>query len=78
MLYMAAKDYKLLYPAVCIPVASAIEEYFAGRLSNAVDALSHIQKYSTDLEEGARVLLIAHSQGNLYAKPCGLFGFKTI
>jgi hypothetical protein len=67
LLYMAAKDYKLLNPAVCIPVATAIEEYFAGRLSNAVDALSHIQKYSTDLQEGARVLLIAHSQGNLYA-----------
>lgn len=36
-------------------------------MSNAVDSSRHIQQYQSDLQEGNRVLLISHSQGNLFA-----------
>ncbi len=67
VMYMLAKDFDERAPLVAQPISSAIEEYQAARLSDAVDAASHIQMYRSDLLEGKRVLLIAHSQGNMFA-----------
>lgn len=66
-LYMTAKKFDEIVPLGARPITTTIEEYLAGRVTDAVNASSHIQKYQTDLQEGKRVLLIAHSQGNLFA-----------
>lgn len=66
-LYMTAKAFDKVVPISAKPLITVIEEYFAGRITDSVNAASHIQKYQTDLQEGKRVLLIAHSQGNMFA-----------
>ncbi|MET0066220.1 MAG: hypothetical protein ABW076_07730 [Candidatus Thiodiazotropha sp.] len=66
-LYMTAKDFDDAVPVTARPVSATIEEYMASRLTDAVDSAAHIQKYRTDLQEGKRILLIAHSQGNMFA-----------
>lgn len=66
-LYMTAKEFDEVVPLTAKPLTTTIEEYLAGRITDSVNAASHIQKYQTDLQEGKRVLLIAHSQGNLFA-----------
>lgn len=66
-LYMTAKAFDEVVPISANPLTTTIEEYLAGRITDSVNAASHIQKYQTDLQEGKRVLLIAHSQGNLFA-----------
>jgi len=65
--YMTARMFDDVVPLAARPLTTAIEEYLAGRITDSVDSASHIQKYQTDLQEGKRVLLIAHSQGNLFA-----------
>jgi hypothetical protein len=66
-LYMTVKSFEDVVPSQARPLTVVIEEYLAGRITEAVTASSHIQKYQTDLQEGKRVLLVAHSQGNLFA-----------
>lgn len=45
----------------------AITGILVNKMTNSVTATELIQKCHTDLQEGKRVLLIAHSQGNLFA-----------
>lgn len=45
----------------------AVTEILVNKATNSVTATELIQKCQTDLQEGKRVLLIAHSQGNLFA-----------
>jgi len=66
-LYMTAKAFDEVVPISAKPLITTIEEYLAGRITDSVNSASHIQKYQTDLQEGKRVLLIAHSQGNMFA-----------
>lgn len=66
-LFLTAKKFNDEVPVSAMPISIAIEEYLAGRITDTVNASSHIQKFRTDLQEGKRVLLIAHSQGNLFA-----------
>ena len=65
--YMTVRKFNEIVPVTALPITATIEEYLAGRITDVVNASSHIQKYQTDLQEGKRVLLIAHSQGNLFA-----------
>ncbi len=66
-LYQSAGALRRLAPLAAEPVFDTIQAYIAGRVREVIDARSHIQKYQGDLKEGKRVLLIAHSQGNLFA-----------
>ncbi len=65
--YLTVKKFNEIVPISALPITATIEEYLVGRITDVVDTSSHIQKYQTDLQEGKRVLLIAHSQGNLFA-----------
>jgi len=44
-----------------------VEDYFAAQFTEAVNADEIVQKLRNDLLEGSRAIMIAHSQGNLYA-----------
>lgn len=65
-LYLAGKSFESRTPAAALPLVATIEDFLAGRITAAVNASGHIQKYNADLQEGSRVLLVAHGQGNLY------------
>lgn len=66
-LYMTARVFNDIVPFAARPLTTTIEEYLAGRITDTVNASVHIQRYESDLLEGYRLLLIAHSQGNLFA-----------
>jgi len=67
VLYMTAQAFNDVIPVSARPIGLVIEEYLASRITDSVNSALHIQKYVTDLQEGKRVLLVAHSQGNLFA-----------
>ena len=64
ILYMAANVVDAFLPSVA---TEAIKSYLASRLTDAVDVAAHIALYQEELKSGKRVLLIAHSQGNMFA-----------
>ena len=66
-LYMTARVFGDVVPPAARPLTTTIEEYLAGRITDRVNSAAHIQKYQSDLQEGKRVMLVAHSQGNLFA-----------
>lgn len=66
-LYLTARSFDAVVPLGARPITTTIEEYLAGRLTDAVNADEIIRMLRNDLLEGTRLLLIAHSQGNMFA-----------
>lgn len=66
-MYQSAENLEGILPPGVGPIWSQIDEFHAARLRNTIDASRHVQKYRADLQEGKRVLLFAHSQGNMFA-----------
>jgi hypothetical protein len=66
-MYMSLRNVQLLFPPEAQPIILTIEEFLAARITAEVNSSALIQKYETDLLEGKRVLLVAHSQGNMFA-----------
>ncbi len=61
------KNDPVLVKPFVIPLNKIIEKYLVNRANEKVNAENLIQAFGNDLKEGRRVLLIAHSQGNLFA-----------
>ena len=66
-LYLTARSFDSVTPPAARVISTTIEEYIGGRLTDAVNADEITQLFQRDLLEGMRVLLIAHSQGNMFA-----------
>ena len=62
-----SKNDPVLVKPLVAPLIKIIENYLVNRMNEKVNAENLIQKYRSDLDQGVRVLLIAHSQGNLFA-----------
>jgi hypothetical protein len=61
-LYMTVSDINISYPIV-----KTVEEYLAARISEQFTLSELIGKMNADFIDGKRLILIAHSQGNLFA-----------
>ncbi len=66
-MYTALKDIHSFIPFAAEPVVLTIEEAIAARITAEVNSSALIQKFESDLLEGQRDLLFAHSQGNMFA-----------
>lgn len=66
-MYNGLQDFQSLIPPAAQPLVTTIEECLAARITAVTNSSALIQKYESDLLEGKRVLLIAHSQGNMFA-----------
>jgi len=66
-MYTALQDIHGFIPLAAEPVVLTMEEAIAARITAVVNSSALIQKYEADLLEGKRVLLIPHSQGNMFA-----------
>jgi hypothetical protein len=66
-MYTALQNFKEVMPLGADPIILTIEEAIAARITAEVNSSALIQKYESDMLEGKRVLLIAHSQGNMFA-----------
>lgn len=67
LLFMTANEFEDEVPEAAKPLANTIADYYATRATESETATALIRKNLTDLQEGRRVLLISHSQGNLFA-----------
>ena len=43
-----------------------VQEFLAGA-SSSVDVATHVASYTSDISEGKKIVLVAHSQGNIFA-----------
>lgn len=66
-MYMLLEDFKGIMPTGADSLILTIEEALAAHMTAEVNSSTLIQKYEADLLEGKRVLLIPHSQGNMFA-----------
>ena len=66
-LFMTAYFVNKVSPSSIKPLLLTTESYLASRMLEVMNFSEHLEGYQTDLEEGKKILLIAHSQGNLFA-----------